>query len=93
MITGFCVLGVVFFYLVICWQGRSNRPSSTELRAKKALRAKRRKEEMAKKEADNAQRRIEAKEAAVIKSRNSARLKQRNIEKEDDSGSANSEHE
>ncbi len=79
ILTGFSMLGAVCFYAVICWQGHSNRPSSAELRAKRAIRTKRRKEEMEKREAENARRRIEGKEAAVAKSRDSVQLKQRNI--------------
>ena len=86
MITGFCVLGAICFYVVICWQGRSNRPSSAELQAKRALRAKRKKEEKEKKEAEDARRRIEAKAAAVAKTRDSIQLKQREGEKRQRNG-------
>ena len=91
IIAGFCLLSVVCFYMVVCWQGHSNRPSSAELQAKRAIRAKRRKEEMAKRDAENARRRIEAKEVAVIKSRDSMRLKQRTVKKQIEQDSSGSE--
>ena len=95
--TGLSVLGALCFYSMVCWQGRSNRPSVGEFRAKKVIRAKRRKEEMAKREAEDARRRIEAKEAAVLKSRDSMHLKQRHVKAEEkeqnDGGGVNSEPE
>lgn len=77
MFTGLCVLGVICFYTTVCWQNRSNRLSAAEIRTKRAIRAQRKKEELAKRELEAAQRRVEAKEIAVMKVRDSSTLRKR----------------
>ncbi len=84
------MLGVVLFYVVICWQNNANRPSAAEIRSRKAARAKRRKEELAKRAEEATQRRIAEKELAVEKMRNSAKILKRNC-KDDYNGSSASE--
>lgn len=77
ILTGLCVIGVVCFYIIVCWQSYSNKPSAAEVRTRKAARARKRKEELAKREEEAIRRRIEAKEIAVAKSRDGMRLKRR----------------
>ena len=71
------MLGVICFYLVVCFQSRSNRPSATEVKLRKAARARRKREELAKREAEATRRRIEAKEVAISKLRDTVVLKKR----------------
>lgn len=77
MLAGFCMVCVVCFYIIVCWQSRTNRPSGAEIKSRKAARARRRKEELAKREEEATRRRIEAKEKAVTKSRDAIRLRKR----------------
>ena len=72
------MLGVICFYMMVCWQNHSNRPSAAEIKIRKAARARKRKEELAKREAEATRKRIEAKELSVAKSRDAMILRKRN---------------
>lgn len=71
------MIGVVCFYIVVCWQNYTNKPSAAEVRSRKAARARKKKEELTKREEEATRRRIEAKEMAVTKSRDGMRLRRR----------------
>jgi hypothetical protein len=75
--TGLCVFGVVCFYIIICLQGRAKKVSASEIRTRAIARARRRKEFLEKKAAEESQRRIDFKELAVEKSRIQTGLKKR----------------
>lgn len=78
LLTGLCMMGVMCFYVVICWQNRVNKPSAAEIRTKKIARARRKKEELERRDSEATRRRIVAKELAVAKSRDEMGLKRRN---------------
>lgn len=77
LLTGLCMIGVVCFYITICWQSHRNKPSAAEIKIRKVARARKRKEELEKREAETTRQRIEAKELAVAKSRDKVKLKRR----------------
>ena len=82
MITGLSVLGVISFYTIVCWQNYLNRPTAAQIRSKKAIRARKRKEELARRKEEASLRRIADKEMTVSKYRDSKNLIQRNIRKD-----------
>ena len=77
MTAGLCVVGVMCFYIVICWQGDTNKLSPAEIRTRKIARTRRRKEEMEKRAAEDTRRRIDAKEMAVAKARDEMGVRRR----------------
>lgn len=78
ILTGCCMLGVICFYVMVCWQNHSNAPSAAEIKIRKAARTRKRKEELAKREAEATRKRIEAKELSVANSRDAMVLRKRN---------------
>ena len=69
MITGVSMITVICFYLSIICQKKSKKMSSNDIRSRRIAHSRRKKEELAKIKAEDAARRIEAKEGSVLRNR------------------------